>query len=139
MKGELMRELRLVWRSPARDDGGRGYADWVRALRRGRSGVYLIRHFETHEVLYIGESHRDRLYDTLTRHLQSWSGFGSGPTYYPGRVQVAVVETEPEEAPYLQFELIQQFQPADNVQDGRSLFMPGYDHPEETADDEVPF
>src|SRR5689334_15819650 len=39
------------------------YPDWVRALR-GKSGVYLIRERQrdgTNPVVYIGESHADRL------------------------------------------------------------------------------
>lgn len=51
--------------------GARGepYPQWVRDLK-GKSGVYLIRDASTHELLYVGSSTR-RLYDTLTRHLQS--------------------------------------------------------------------
>jgi hypothetical protein len=50
------------------------YPDWVRALR-GKSGVYLIRERQrdgTNPVVYIGESHAGRLYQTLTRHFQTW-------------------------------------------------------------------
>jgi hypothetical protein len=112
----------LEWSSPLRQDGRRGFADWIRRLQH-QNGVYLIRDAETEEVQYIGESHRARLYHTLTRHLQSWSGFGSGPTYDPTHVEIAVVLTSAEEAPATQFALIQQFRPPDNVQDGRSLFL----------------
>ena len=52
--------------------GGR-YPDWVRALR-GKSGVYLIRERQrdgSNPVVYIGESHAGRLYQTLTRHFQT--------------------------------------------------------------------
>lgn len=50
--------------------GGRGepYPEWVRALK-GKSGVYVIR--ERGEVVYVGESHAGRLYETLTRHFQT--------------------------------------------------------------------
>ena len=34
----------------------------------GKSGVYVIR--EGSEIVYVGESHTNRLYDTLTRHFQ---------------------------------------------------------------------
>ena len=49
------------------------YPDWIRALR-GKSGVYLIRERQrdgSNPVVYIGESHADRLYQTLTRHFQT--------------------------------------------------------------------
>jgi len=49
------------------------YPDWVRALR-GKSGVYLIRERQrdgSNPVVYIGESHTSRLYQTLTRHFQT--------------------------------------------------------------------
>jgi hypothetical protein len=126
--------MRLHWKSPARGRGVRGFADWVRALGN-TNGVYAIRIAGTDEVLYVGESHRDRLYDTLTRHLQNWSGFGSGPSYDPMRVEVAVlVVDDPEQAIALQYGLIQELQPLDNQKDGRSIFMRT-----DAPDDEVPF
>lgn len=128
--------MRLVWQSPSRGRGQRGFADWVRALV-DENGVYLIRLTGTDEVLYIGESHRGRLYDTMTRHLQNWNGFGSGPSYHPERVDVAVLVVEdPEDAIRLQYELIMQYQPVDNQKDGRSIFMRVDAEPDE---EEVPF
>jgi len=116
--------ITLDFRSPLPNDGRRGFARWVRALD-GQNGVYLIRDFASAEVLYVGESHTERLYDTLTRHLQQWNGFGSGPTFQPERVEVAVILTdEPRDAVYLQYTLIQEYQPPYNDKDGRSLFMP---------------
>jgi hypothetical protein len=46
------------------------YPDWIRALR-GKSGVYVIRDRQTGETLYVGESHKGKLYETLTRHVQT--------------------------------------------------------------------
>lgn len=126
-------EIRLHWRSPARPDRGRGFAPWVRELK-GRNGIYLIRDAATHEVYYIGESHTRRLFETLTRHLYSWSGFGSGPSYSSERVDVAWLETSPEDARYQQYELIMHFRPLDNQKDGRSLFTDAA-----PVDEEVPF
>jgi len=51
---------------------GEPYPDWVRALA-GKSGVYVIREITNDgspQVVYVGESHTDRLYNTLTRHFQ---------------------------------------------------------------------
>ena len=85
---------RLKWRSPVSPDGG-GFADWLSALRsQGHSGVYLIRDARTREVVYVGESHTGRLYETLTRHLYAWNGKGSGPSYHPEVVEVAVIVAE---------------------------------------------
>jgi excinuclease UvrABC nuclease subunit len=112
----------VIWRSPLPDDGrARGFAEWVRELQ-GQNGVYLIRD-ASGEVLYIGESHTARLYHTLTRHLQNWNGFGSGPSFRPEYVEVGVILVEPEEAIYLQYALIQQYRPPYNEKDGRSLFL----------------
>lgn len=130
--------MRLTWQSPTRGRGQRGFADWVRALD-GHNGVYLLRAAGTDEVIYIGESHSGRLYDTMTRHLQNWDGFGSGPSYVPANVEVAVLLVEdPEEAIALQYELIQRYQPEDNYKDGRSAFMRRAELPDED-EDEVPF
>lgn len=114
---------RLRWATPLRDDGRRGFADWVRALR-GHDGVYLIRESAKRKVLYIGESHTGRLYETLTRHMFAWSGYGSGPTYDPRFIDVAVIVSEtPLDDPVAdQYALIQKYQPPDNTMDGRTLF-----------------
>jgi len=53
---------------------GEPYPDWVRALD-GKSGVYIIREIQddgTPVTVYVGESHAGRLYQTLTRHFQTW-------------------------------------------------------------------
>ena len=58
---------------------GEPYPDWVRALK-GKAGVYVIRDVETREIVYVGSS-SGRLYDTLTRHFQTWrryKGFWRG-------------------------------------------------------------
>lgn len=88
------------------------FAEWVRALR-GVSGVYVIRDLSG-TVLYVGESHRDKLYETLTRHLQAWSGRTAGPTYHRERVEVAVAVVPRAEALVLQDALIVALQPEDN-------------------------
>jgi hypothetical protein len=114
---------RLTWRSPVSPD--RGFADWLRAMRgQGMSGVYLIRDARSREVLYIGESHTGRLYETLTRHLYSWNGRGSGPSYHPSAVDVAIIVAEtPLDDPVAdQYALIQKLDPPDNQMDGHTLW-----------------
>ena len=73
-------------------ESGEAYPDWVRALK-GKAGVYVIREIETREIVYVGSS-AGRLYDTLTRHFQTWrrfKGFWRGQygeghdRYEPGR------------------------------------------------------
>ena len=106
--------------------GGRGepYPDWVRALK-GKSGVYVIR--ERGEVVYVGASWADRLYETLTRHLQTWrrskgfwkgdyaEGHDPGLTYDRSIVEVAVRTTSPEKALDEEARLIERLKPRDNL------------------------
>jgi hypothetical protein len=119
-------------------DRGEPYPAWVRALK-GRSGVYAIR--EKGELVYVGESHSDRLYETLTRHFQAWrrrkgfwkgqfaEGHDPGLTYERSAVEVAVRETAPSAAVFEERRLIQRLRPRDNLL-GR---------PEPSDDDDVPF
>ena len=114
---------RKKWRSPVGLDGR--CDPWISSTTDGQSGVYLIRDARTHEVLYIGESHTQRLYQTLTRHFYFWNGRGAGPSYHPGLVEVAViVASTPLDSPVEdQYALIQKLKPRDNVMDGRWLFQ----------------
>jgi hypothetical protein len=114
----------LRWRSPLHPSG-QGFADWLRELRPARAnGVYLIRDARTREMLYIGESHTSRLYETLTRHLYAWNGKGSGPSYHPALVEVAVMlaETPLDDPVADQYALIEQHEPRDNIMDGHTLW-----------------
>ena len=66
-----LRNAGLIYR-PVGTTGER-YPDWVRALD-GKSGVYVIKEVQrdgSAQIVYVGESHSDRLYNTLTRHLQT--------------------------------------------------------------------
>ena len=115
---------RLRWRSPVSADGG-AFASWLGELRgHGWSGVYLVRDRETREIVYIGESHTGRLYETMTRHLYAWNGKGSGPSYHPALVEMAVIlaETPLDDPVADQYALIQQHEPRDNVMDGHTLW-----------------
>lgn len=105
-------------------DRGEPYPEWVRALK-DEAGVYVIRDAETHEVLYVGSS-SGRLYDTLTRHLQTWrrykgfwrgqfaEGADPGLTYPRGKVEVAVRLTSPDDALDEEMRLIARLRPRDN-------------------------
>jgi len=86
---------------------------WVRKLR-GKSGVYVIRSENDKQTLYVGESHTGRLYETLTRHFQSWSGKTAGVTYGRGSVLVAVKVTSAGRAVETQNRLICEMKPRDN-------------------------
>ena len=106
--------------------GARGdpYPAWVRALR-GKSGVYVIR--ERGEVVYVGESHTDKLYETLTRHFQTWrrykgfwrgqygEGHDPGLTYDRAAVEVATRVTRAERAIDEEARLIARLAPRDNL------------------------
>jgi hypothetical protein len=115
---------RLRWRHVL-DQRGATFAKWLRVLRgRGLSGVYLIRDRASKEPLYIGESHRGRLFETLTRHMYEWNGRGAGPSYDPSFVEVAVLVAEtPLDDPVAdQYALIERLCPRDNVMDGHTLW-----------------
>lgn len=91
-------------------------AKWLRRLRN-RSGVYVIRKkaliFAT--VLYVGESHSDKLRKTILRHFQRWRGETSGKTYNRDSVEVAVIPCPAADAVELQNRLIRELLPEDNV------------------------
>ena len=111
--------------------GARGdrYPDWVQALR-GKSGVYVIRERDTTGdpiVVYVGESHTDNLYETLTRHFQEWrrhkgfwrgqyaEGHDPGLTYRRDRVEVAVRVMSGPAALDEEARLIRRLRPRDNL------------------------
>ncbi len=117
---------------------GEPYPAWIRELGR-RDGVYFIRERISGEIVYIGESHSQRLYATLTRHFQLWSNDHNtaGATYERSDVLVAVVLVPEAHAMYLQNELICIFDPRDNRLLCDQLFAesedereppPGYDY-----------
>ena len=108
---------------------GEPYPEWVRDLD-GKSGVYVIRERKrdgSTEIVYVGESHTNRLYDTLTRHLQTWrrwkgfwkgqygEGHDPGLTYDRDRVEVAVRLTSPSDALDEEARLIRRLRPRDNL------------------------
>ena len=102
---------------------GDAYPAWVRELK-GKAGVYVIR--EGDEVVYVGSS-RTQLYDTMTRHFQTWrrwkgywrgqyaEGHDPGLTYKRDHVEVAVRVTRASEALDEEMRLIQRLAPRDNV------------------------
>ena len=109
---------------------GESYPAWVRALR-GKSGVYVIRERQrdgSNPIVYVGESHTSRLYQTLTRHFQRWrrakkfwSGQYGGQDHDPGltydraRCTVAVRVLPAERAMDEEARLIARLRPRDNV------------------------
>ncbi len=122
---------------PATIDGE--YHPQLAALRNVQaSGVYLIIDRKTRRVIYAGESHSGRLYDTITRHFRAWkrrndpNGRRSGGTTYDrDAVAVAYVITRPEDAAGLQYAAIQTFNPPDNQVTGTGTV-------ERTDDDDAP-
>ncbi|MBE7524662.1 MAG: hypothetical protein HS109_20165 [Burkholderiales bacterium] len=120
---------RLVYRPLGRS--GEPYPDWVRALK-GKSGAYVIKAVGlfSSTIVYVGESHSGRLYETMTRHFQSWRRgkgwwFGQfvqsdndpGTTYDREACEVAVRITRRDTTVVLaaQAELIRKLKPRDNV------------------------
>jgi hypothetical protein len=104
---------------------GDAYPAWVRALK-GKAGVYIIRDAETREIVYVGSS-AGRLYDTLTRHFQTWrrwkgfwkgqygEGHDPGLTYPRDSVEVAVRVTSPAKSLDEEMRLIAKLKPRDNL------------------------
>ena len=109
---------------------GERYPDWIRELR-GKSGVYIIRERQrdgSTPTVYVGESHAGRLYQTLTRHFQTWrrskkfwSGQYGGQSHDPGltyprdKVTVATRVMSPERAIAEEARLIARLRPRDNL------------------------
>ncbi|MEZ4404490.1 MAG: hypothetical protein R3B06_31005 [Kofleriaceae bacterium] len=105
---------------------GERYPAWVRSLD-GHSGVYVIREYDGRRpaIVYVGESHTDRLYGTLTRHWQAWSRHGRlarefsahdpGLIYDRSRCDAAAVVTSACVAVELQNALIGHLTPRDNI------------------------
>lgn len=103
---------------------GEPYPDWVRALK-GKSGVYVIREIGG-DIVYVGSSSANRLYETVTRHLQTWrrykgfwknqyaEGADPGLTYERDSVEVAIRVTAPSDALDEEMKLIARLQPRDN-------------------------
>jgi Peptidase family M23 len=127
-----IRNARLVYRPVGRR--GEPYPDWLRRLK-GESGVYVIR--QEGRTVYVGESHTGRLYDTLTRHFQTWrrwkgfwkgqfaEGHDPGLTYDRESVEVAVRITSASDAIDEEARLIERLRPRDNLLgqvDARSRF-----------------
>jgi hypothetical protein len=107
---------------------GEAYPEWVRDLK-GKSGVYVIREIDKNgdaETVYVGSS-VGRLYNTLTRHFQTWrrwknfwkgqydQGHDPGLTYPRDRVEVAVRLTKPDDALDEESRLIRRLRPRDNL------------------------
>ena len=125
----------FIFRRPLRSahpDGKRRFAEWMQTAR-DKSGVYLIRANGSGELLYIGESHTDRLKDTITRHFRSWSDTAERLhfTFDPAAVTVATIYTAPAAAVEKQNELIQEHAPKFNTNTGEE-----YEGDQETSHDE---
>lgn len=123
-----VRNASLVYRPIGRV--GERYPEWVRALR-GKSGVYVIREIQadgSELPVYVGESHTGRLYQTLTRHFQTWrrykkfwakqyggQGHDPGLTYPRDKVTVAARVLSDERAMVEEARLIAKIRPRDNL------------------------
>ena len=113
--------------------GGSGepYPDWVRMLD-GKSGVYIFRETQndgTTEIVYVGQSSTGRLYQTLTRHFQTWrrakkfwtgqytgsQSHDPGLTYDRERITVAVRVLPATRALAEEARLIARLRPRDNL------------------------
>jgi excinuclease UvrABC nuclease subunit len=102
---------------------GHAVAEWVKALK-GKSGVYVVRERGfLGSVLYVGESHTGRLYSTLLRHFQHWTGPTAGPTFPVSKVELAVIRTPAGKAIELQNAVIAEYRPKLNVAEKPKGFL----------------
>lgn len=120
----MIKDRGLIFRAVLRNDqpdGARRYAAWMKRAT-DQSGVYIIRANGSGEILYIGESHTDRLKETLTRHFRSWQDSAERIhfTFDPAAVAVAVRYTSAGDAVHQQNELIAELGPKFNTNDGGS-------------------
>lgn len=97
----------------------RRFAPWVRALR-DKNGVYLI--VQDDVAHYVGVSYSEKLYGTLTRHVQDWNRRKSkaytGPVFDRFAILVSVeVIDDPAEAQRRERDWIHRFQPLLNRQE----------------------
>lgn len=111
----------------------------------GISGVYIIADLATGRALYVGESHSNRLRETLIRHFSRWIDYGrKRETFDKRTVQVAWAQTQPEDALLYEAALIHQYQPTENTQYPAVIDPSDYDESgigerAQAASDEVPF
>jgi hypothetical protein len=108
------------------DHPGRNHPAIRAYFGRKASGVYMIADRRTGQILYVGESHTGRLYDTLTRHFREWRiprGRGAhgrlvgGTQYDREKVDVAFMELPADRAEAVQYDLIRELSPRDNTED----------------------
>jgi len=125
--GGALRNGRLAFRQVG--NRGEPYPAWVQDLR-DRSGVYVIRERQpdgTSPIVYVGESHTDRLHETRTRHFRTWrrwkgfwrgqygEGHDPGLTYDRDAAEAAVVITPAQHALEMEARLIRRLRPRDNL------------------------
>lgn len=106
---------------------GERFARWLDATK-GVSGVYVFRGAWTGRVEYVGESHTNALYKTITRHFWSWPD-GRRPHYVVPLLQpvdVAVRVTSAARARALQDRL-------------EARLRPTYSDKRPAYTDEIPF
>ena len=106
----------------------------VRAHARGQTGVYAVRDSKTKEVLYVGESHTNRLWKTMLRHFQgqqSFANIGEWTHPSPETVQVKLWVTKTgDQAVELETEKVRQLAP--------HQVRGTADMPEDSRDDDEP-
>lgn len=117
----MAKRLKIQDAFPATGPDGRYHPHLAELRSYEASGVYAI--IEGKRVLYVGESHTGRLYDTITRHFRKWridpanDRIGrrrGGTTYDRDAVRVIYLITATTEAQDVQYAEIQRLGPEDN-------------------------
>lgn len=118
------------------------YNQAVRKFVKGRNGVYAIRDAETHDVLYVGESHTGRMWKTMLRHFQgqrTFDAIGEWTHPNPEDVQVMVWTTlSGPDAQDLEMVIVSRLAPM-QVRGMASRVFPHDVEPDDDDDEPVPF
>lgn len=127
-----MKTLAIKDAFPVVGADGRYHAHLAELCEFKVSGVYAIVG-PRGSVLYVGESHSGRLYDTITRHFRRWKldpkndALGrrrGGTTYDRAKVRVVYLITEAADAAGVQYAEIQRLRPRDNTIECESCEIP---------------
>lgn len=129
IEGDELRNAGLTYRPVGAS--GTDYPDWLQQLK-GKSGVYVIKEKlrdGSSVVVYVGSSRAGRLYNTITRHLQTWHRskkfwagqftgdrlHDPGVTYKRERVTIAARVLPGDRARHEEGRLIARLKPRDNL------------------------
>ncbi len=91
----------------------------LRAKMHGKSGVYILRRLGRLRPDYVGESHTNRAWKTMLRHLQGIASFRArgewAPCGCPAKYEVAWIPARGEKAMAIEARAIRRYRPIANI------------------------